>query len=142
MSSEPLPMLIVTDFEVELTGPPRDGVAPAAMALHVCGDGATRVPEAVAAVQAQLSGDPAEAARQVEGDHAARHPVWREQRGEPLAHAWALRRSNAGHVLAEKGGDCFDRLRRLRDVWVPVEGNEGRHRGGRRAVEARVRYTT
>ena len=65
MSSEPLLMLIVTDFEVELTGPPRDGVAPAAMALHVCGDGATRVPEAVAAVQAQLSGDPAEAARQV-----------------------------------------------------------------------------
>lgn len=57
MSSEPLPLLTITDFEVERVETPRRGGTDAlkdakvAIALHVCGDGAVRIPEAIAALR-------------------------------------------------------------------------------------------
>jgi hypothetical protein len=50
MSSEPLPMLTITDIGIERTGEPRSvagnlSKAPNCMGIHVCGDGAVRVPE-------------------------------------------------------------------------------------------------
>lgn len=55
MSSEPLPLLTITDFEVERTGAPAEGAAPqvdVAYGIHVCGDGATRVVDLLAAMAA------------------------------------------------------------------------------------------
>jgi hypothetical protein len=50
MSSEPLPLLTITDVEMERVGDvrrvsPTIGKAPVAMGIHVCGDGAARLPE-------------------------------------------------------------------------------------------------
>jgi len=50
MSSEPLPLLTITDIEMERVGEirhvsPLIGKAPVAMGIHVCGDGAARLPE-------------------------------------------------------------------------------------------------
>lgn len=59
MSSEPLPLLTLTDVEVETLGAPRPTQSgrldrmmsvEAAVGLHVCGDGATRVPELLEAL--------------------------------------------------------------------------------------------
>ena len=58
VSSEPLPMLAITDFEIERSrkcAPARrmrgsTRLQDVMVGLHVCGDGASRVPEAVAAV--------------------------------------------------------------------------------------------
>ncbi len=58
MSSEPSPMLTITDFDVELsreTEWPRNmdcvSYTEAAVGLHVCGDGVTRLPEILEAMQ-------------------------------------------------------------------------------------------
>ena len=50
MSSEPSPLLTITDIEMERVGEvrrvsPTMGKAQVAMGIHVCGDGATRLPE-------------------------------------------------------------------------------------------------
>jgi len=52
MSSEPLALLTITDIEIERVGEirrvsPSMGKAPVAMGIHVCGDGATRLPELI-----------------------------------------------------------------------------------------------
>lgn len=52
MSSEPLPLLTITDIEMERVGEirrvsPSVGKAPVAMGIHVCGDGAIRLPELI-----------------------------------------------------------------------------------------------
>ena len=49
-STEPLPLLTITDFDVEVVDQPSDGKARVAMGVHVCADGVVRVPEAVASV--------------------------------------------------------------------------------------------
>ncbi len=59
MSTEPSPLLTITDFEIERLGAPRPlsgkvSSAKAAVALHVCGDGATRVPEMLAAMRSRM----------------------------------------------------------------------------------------
>ena len=51
MSSEPLPLLTITDFEIERVDAPRSigsnklSDAKVSIGLHVCGDGAARIPE-------------------------------------------------------------------------------------------------
>ena len=58
LSSEPVPLLTITDFGVERVGAsPESGLASVAVSLHVCGDGAARVPECLFAVQAKLKDD-------------------------------------------------------------------------------------
>lgn len=60
MSTEPSPLLTITDFDIERIGSPRPlsggrvGCAKAAVAVHVCGDGAVRVPELLEAMRAHL----------------------------------------------------------------------------------------
>lgn len=50
MSCEPLPLLTITDFGMEVLRKAEDGRTQVALGLHVCGDGAVRVPEMVKAV--------------------------------------------------------------------------------------------
>jgi hypothetical protein len=52
MSSEPMPLLTITDMEMERTGDvkwntPVEGEAQVAMGLHVCGDGAVRIADVI-----------------------------------------------------------------------------------------------
>ena len=60
MSSEPLPLLTITDFEIERVDPVRRtgssalGDAKVALGIHVCGDGVARVPEVIAAMRTHL----------------------------------------------------------------------------------------
>lgn len=59
MSTEPSPLLTITDFEIERVGPSRPlsgkvSSAKAAVALHVCGDGAVRVPDLLAAMRSHM----------------------------------------------------------------------------------------
>jgi len=60
MSSEPLPLLTITDFEIERVDPVRRtgnsalGDAKVAVGLHVCGDGVARVPEVIAAMRTHV----------------------------------------------------------------------------------------
>ena len=61
MSSEPMPLLTITDMEMERTGDvkwntPVEGEAQVAMGLHVCGDGAVRVPEMLEQVCKKFEG--------------------------------------------------------------------------------------
>lgn len=60
MSSEPMPMLTITDVEAEVLGEvvkvggASDGHVPVALGLHVCGDGALRIPELLNALSDHL----------------------------------------------------------------------------------------
>ena len=60
MSSEPLPLLTITDFEIERVDPIRRtgnsalGDAKVAMGIHVCGDCAARIPEVIAAMRTHV----------------------------------------------------------------------------------------
>lgn len=60
MSSEPLPLLTITDFEIERVDPVRRtgnsalGDAKVSIGLHVCGDGVARVPEVIAAMRTHV----------------------------------------------------------------------------------------
>jgi hypothetical protein len=60
-SCEPLPILTITDMQIERVGEPRATAKPGAysakvaVGLHVCGDGAVRLPELLAALQ-ELAG--------------------------------------------------------------------------------------
>lgn len=61
-SSEPLPMLTITDVEMESTGCPRFnnpwlGKVPVSLGIHVCGDGATRVPELLTRLRSHIKDD-------------------------------------------------------------------------------------
>jgi hypothetical protein len=59
MSAEPCPMLTITDFDIERIGPHRHMSnsiysSKSAVALHVCGDGAVRIPELLIELQGKL----------------------------------------------------------------------------------------
>ena len=60
MCSEPLPLLTITDFEIERVDAPRSAGnskfkdAKVAIALHVCGDGAVRIPELLASMRTRV----------------------------------------------------------------------------------------
>lgn len=63
MSSEPLPMLTITDVEMECYGEPvfkegrRLGQVPVSVGVHVCGDGATRLTDVLSNLGTQLEND-------------------------------------------------------------------------------------
>lgn len=62
MSSEPMPLLTITDMEMERVADvkwstPQQGEAQVAMGLHVCGDGAVRVPDMISQLCQKLEGD-------------------------------------------------------------------------------------
>ena len=69
MSSEPLPMLTITDIGMERTGEARpvtgsSSKAPTCMGIHVCGDGAVRVPELLEQLRSLCADDAARLVRE------------------------------------------------------------------------------